>query len=123
VLKDLQQLLLDACTQREPGPWLAAQLTRADLALSADERALLQQVSTQVDGLRVTRLLVQKLRLERLLRGDPGAAASFVADQAAFVQRFRRYCELVPPTAVFPSEEAALFRHFASSPPESHVPL
>jgi hypothetical protein len=112
VLSDLQRLLAQACWQREPAAWLREQLA-GDLPaeISAAERTML--LAADADGLRVTRLLLQKLRLERLLRGDPDAAAAFAADQAAFVARFRVYCEQVPPTAVFPSEEAAAFRAFA----------
>jgi hypothetical protein len=111
VLNDVQRLLLQACWQREPAEWLAAQLGTGPCGgLTAGERAWL--LAASADGLRMTRLLLQKLRLERLLRGDPAAAAAYAADEAAFAARFRRYCEQVPPTAVFPSEEAAAFAAF-----------
>jgi hypothetical protein len=112
VLSELQRVLLTACLQREPAPWLLAMLERGDLALTAAERELLAALGNSADGMRLTRLLVEKLRLERLLRGDPELAAAFVRDEAAFVARFRRYCDAVPPTAVFPSEEAAAFAAF-----------
>jgi len=112
VLSDLQRVLLRACLQREPAAWLAAALARGDHELSASERELLAALAASADGMRLTRLLVEKLRLERLLRGDPELAAAFVRDQAAFVARFRRYCDQVEPTAVFPSEEAAAFAAF-----------
>lgn len=111
MLTDVQHLLARACWQREPHAWLQAQLgSAAPGTLREDERAML--LALDADGLRVTRLLLQKLRLERLLRGDPVAAAALAADEVAFVARFRRYCEHVPPTAVFPSEEAAQFAAF-----------
>ena len=118
MLSELQRVLLRACLQREPAAWLAAELARGDQPLLADERELLRALASSADGMRLTRLLVEKLRLERLLRGDTGLAAAFVRDQAAFVARFRRYCDQVPPAAVFPSEEAAAFAAFErASPP------
>ncbi len=111
MLSDLQGLLVRACLQREPRAWLQAQLaTDGPPGLRAEERAML--LALDADGLRLTRILIEKLRLERLVRGDPAAAAALVADETAFVARFRRYCEQVPPTAVFPSEEAAQFAAF-----------
>ncbi|MCA8952657.1 MAG: hypothetical protein KDE27_24305 [Planctomycetes bacterium] len=114
MLTDVQQLLARACWQREPIEWLRATLRDAAPArLTAAEQAML--LALDGDGLRVTRLLLQKLRLERLLRADAAAAAALASDEAGFVERFRRYCDAVPPTAVFPSEEAALFAAFARS--------
>lgn len=111
-LRQLQDLVLAACLRTDPAGWLQQQLDAGALAAAPAERALLAGLVAQADGLRLTRLLVQKLRLERLLRGDAAAARAFASDAAAFVPRFRRYCEQVPPTAVFPSEEAALFAAF-----------
>jgi hypothetical protein len=61
------------------------------------------------DGVRMTALLVARLRFERLLRGSPDAEAWFDADPAGFARAFRRYHAEVPPWAFFPAEEAALF--------------
>jgi hypothetical protein len=73
------------------------------------------------DGVRMTALLVARLRFERLMRGSPEAEASFERDPAAFAKDFRRYHAAVPPRAFFPVDEAALFRawrdHEASPPP------
>jgi len=62
------------------------------------------------DGVRMTALLVARLRFERLMRGSPEAEASFDRDPAAFARDFRRYHAAVPPRAFFPVDEAALFR-------------
>jgi hypothetical protein len=62
------------------------------------------------DGVRMTALLVARLRFERLMRGSPEAEASFDRDPAAFARDFRRYHREVPPRAFFPVDEAALFR-------------
>jgi len=65
------------------------------------------------DGLRLTALLVAKLRFERVIRGSSAASAWFDADPAAFSAAFRRYHGEVPPTALFPAAEAASFLAWA----------
>jgi hypothetical protein len=115
VLKDVQELLLAACASADPPEFVRAALASRVAPYTAAERAMLAALDG--DGLRLSRLLVQKLRLERLLLGDAAAAAAFAQDAEAFVLRFRRYCEAVPPTAVFPSEEAALFAAFERQRP------
>jgi hypothetical protein len=120
VLKDVQELLMAAIASPDPVAHLRAELlaigeaekaqTPGAARLSPQELSMLGHLDG--DGLRLTRLLVQKLRLERLLLGDPAAAAALEQDAAAFVVRFRQYCAAVPPTAVFPSEEAAAFQAF-----------
>ena len=62
------------------------------------------------DGVRLTALMVARLRFERLMRGSPEAEASFDRDPATFARDFQRYHAEVPPRAFFPAEEAALFR-------------
>ena len=62
------------------------------------------------DGVRMTALLVARLRFERLLRACPEAEAAFAAQPAAFAADFRRYHAEVAPTAFFPAGEAALYR-------------
>jgi hypothetical protein len=66
------------------------------------------------EGVRVAALLVAKLRFERLLRGSESVAARFEADPAGFAAEFRRYHRSVPPTAFWPSDEAALFARWRS---------
>jgi hypothetical protein len=61
------------------------------------------------DGVRLTALLVARLRFERLLRGSPDAEAWFERDPASFTRAFARYHAEVPPRAFFPAAEAALF--------------
>ncbi len=62
------------------------------------------------DGVRMTALLVARLRFERLLRGSPEAEAWFDREPARFARAFARYHAEVPPRAFFPIDEAALFR-------------
>ncbi|HXU67775.1 MAG TPA: hypothetical protein VN947_00525 [Polyangia bacterium] len=72
------------------------------------------------DGVRMTALIVARLRFERLLRGSPEAEASFDRDPAAFADSFARYHAEVPPRAFFPADEAALYdawRDRTAAPP------
>ena len=61
------------------------------------------------DGARLAAVLVARLRFERLVQGSNGARTWFERDPRGFATAFRRYQAAVPPTAVFPSEEARLF--------------
>jgi len=65
------------------------------------------------DGVRLTALLIIRLRFERLLRGCPEAEAWFERDGPGFTRAFARYHRQVPPTAFFPAAEARLFRTWA----------
>ena len=107
-LADVQRVLVRALRDPDPAAFLRAAGARDDCALSADERAWLEAASD--DGLRLTRMLVRKLRLQRLLRGDRDAAAALEGDPAAFAQRFAAYDQAVEPRAVFPRDEADAFR-------------
>lgn len=69
------------------------------------------------DGVRMSALLVARLRFERLLRGSPEAEAWFDRDPAEFSEAFRRYHAEVPPTAFFPPGEARLFRGWLEAQP------
>ena len=87
-------------------------------------RALVPGVDA--DGVRMTALLVARLRFERLMRGSPEAEASFDRDPAAFARDFARYHAEVPPRAFFPVDEAALFsawrdRRAAPPPARSRI--
>lgn len=110
MLADLQRLLLRALRDPDPAAFLAAEVSRDDCRLSDDERRWLRAASA--DGLRLSRLLVRKLRLQRLVRGDRALAALVESDPAAVARRFAAYDAAVPPQAVFPRDEAAAFADF-----------
>jgi hypothetical protein len=76
--------------------------------LPAEQRELLASIDE--DGLRMTSLLVTKLRFERLLRGSAEAESWFERDPREFSKAFKQYHKEVPPTAFFPPEEAQLFQ-------------
>jgi hypothetical protein len=93
---------------------LAHDPARALRAAAADRRlpAALRRAfaAADVDGVRMSALLVARLRFERLLRGCPEAERWFERAPATFAAAFRRYHAEVPHTAFFPSQETSLFR-------------
>ncbi len=109
MLSALQEVLVAALRTADPCASLRDAAER-DQRLDAAERAQLRAASD--DGLRLTRVLVRKLRLQRLLAGDAEAARACREQPAAFARRFAAYDAAVPPTAPFPSDEAAAWRGF-----------
>jgi hypothetical protein len=109
VLSDLQRLLVTAIHDERPAERLL-ELVETTPSLTDDERRRL--LAVDADGLRVTSLIVRKLRFERVLSGDAELAARCDADPAAFAAAFRRYAAAVPPTHAFPADEARTFRAF-----------
>lgn len=108
MIADLQRMLLEALRQPDPQAWLRAQVAGPDRRLSAAERAMLAALPD--DGLALTRQLIRKLRLQRLLHGDPEAVLQCNADPAALASAFAAYDAEVPPREVFPADEARAFR-------------
>lgn len=104
MLKDLQRILIRAMTSGRPLEVLR------DAELPPEDRALLDRADT--DGLVLTALLVQKLRFERIVRGDKRAEAWFDRDPENFTAAFRVYNSKVPPREYFPRQEAEAFRAF-----------
>jgi hypothetical protein len=64
------------------------------------------------DGLQMTRLIVQKLRFERIIRGGTDLEAWFDRDPGAFTDAYKAYAAAVPPREYFPRQEAASFRNW-----------
>jgi hypothetical protein len=91
---------------------LAEYETRLAAALRAPDPVAAVQAfapGADGDGVRLTVLLVARLRFERLLRGSRAADAWFAADPAAFARAFAAYHAAVAPRAFFPRDEAWLF--------------
>lgn len=104
----LETLLAQALRAADPVAVLAQ--AAADKKTPAALRSALR--ACDPDGVRLTALLIAKLRFERLLRASDEAAWLFERDPAGLSDLFRRYHQAVPPTAFFPPEEARLFRDF-----------
>jgi hypothetical protein len=104
-LERFEEILARALLAEDP--WRELQAAIADPATPEGVREALGQVDE--DGLRISGLLVAKLRFERLMNGSRRAAEWFETDPSAFTEAFRRYHAAVAPTEIFPSFEA---RHF-----------
>ena len=109
MLSELERVLVAALHDEHPVERLR-ELVAASGRLTSDERDRL--LAADADGLRVTSLILRKLRLERVIGGDAELAAACDADPVAFADAFRRYAAAVPPTAEFPADEARAFRRF-----------
>ena len=107
MLRAVQQLLLEALLSEDPAEALRRGLEMAT-DLSDEERMWLREMDA--DGLRMTGLLVKKLRFERLTRADAEMAALFSQDPREFVRRFHDYTSAEPPTSYFPNQEAEQYR-------------
>jgi hypothetical protein len=82
-------------------------------ALPPPERALLEAIDR--DGLRITALLVARLRFERLMNGSRAAAEWFEQDPRAFTAAFKRYHTAVAPLSTMPLHEARAFEAWLTS--------
>jgi hypothetical protein len=105
-----QRVLADA--MRAADPVAAVRAASEDDHHPASLRRALQQALRNEAGLRMTALLVAKLRFERLVRGSGEAAALFDRHPRAFTEAFRRYHAETPARATFPAAEARDFAAF-----------
>jgi len=103
-----ERLLADALLSQSP----ADLIDRATLEPELLETLGLGLAALDPDGLRLTGLLVAKLRFERLLRGSSGVGRWFEADPRGFTQTFRRYHAEVLPTTSEPRAEKRLFEEW-----------
>lgn len=116
MLIDVQRLLVLALRQPDPRAWLLAELP-SHHGLDDAERTMLAALPD--DGLRLTRMLVRKLRLQRLLTADADAARRCTDEPERFAREFAAYDAAEPWHAVFPSEEARAFGRVSGQPPSS----
>lgn len=110
MLNELQCVLVQALRTPDPRGWLRAHVASPDCALSASERTMLQALPD--DGLRLTRLIVRKLRMQRLLQADGAAGRLLAQEPERFAKQFAAYDAAVRMQAIFPSEEARAFRQW-----------
>jgi hypothetical protein len=103
-----ERILADAL--RAPDPVAALRAAAAEPGLPAALRQALANANE--DGVRLSALLVARLRFERLIHGSPAAARWFEEDAAGFTAAFRRYHQEVPARSFFPSGEARLFEEW-----------
>ena len=70
------------------------------------------------EGLRLTQLIVKRLRFERVLQGHSRCREEFHADPAGFTGRFRAYDDAGPSRSPWPSQEAAAFMGWGGPSPD-----
>ncbi len=101
----LEAVLAEAMTSATPQAVIDDFAGRSDCPGSIREAL----AAIDADGLRMTRLLVAKLRFQRLMHGSKRAGLLYSEDPARFAAAFRRYNRDVLMTAHEPRGEAALF--------------
>jgi hypothetical protein len=103
------RLVADALTAPDP---VAAFRAACAEEWPAELRSAIEAAAGSEDGVRLTALLVAKLRFERLMHGSRRAGEWFDRDAAEFTEAFRRYHATVPPTATDPRREAEAFERW-----------
>lgn len=93
--------------------WLSPDPVSRMSEVSQSLQADLRLNQADPDGLRISALLISKLRFERLMHGSRQARDAFERDPASFAARFRRYVRAVAPTAQGPLDEARLWLAWA----------
>lgn len=95
------------------GVLLATDPVAALEALPDGDRALIEPIDH--DGLRMSALLIARLRFERLMHGSVRAAEWFEQDPRSFAAAFKRYHSAVPPLSTFPPQEARAFEAWVTA--------
>jgi len=106
-----ERLFARAFSSRKPLAVLRA--ARDDESTPAGLRLALAKLDER--GVRVSSLIVTRLRFERLLNGSRSAGEWFERDPAGFTAAFKRYQDAVEPTASFAQDEARAFEAWLAS--------
>ena len=110
MLTDVRRVLVQALLAEDPCAALRTALDARPDALTEEEKGFLLGIDP--DGLRMTGLIMRKLRFERLLAGVPELRGKSEEMPDSFIEIFRRYHGQVPPRTFFPQEEADAYRAF-----------
>ena len=100
-----ERLVAEALTARDPAA--AFEAAARDPGLTPELRRCLAGADPR--GVRMSALLIVRLRFERLLQGSPRASEWFERDPASFARAFREYHHAVAPRATDPRTEARAF--------------
>jgi hypothetical protein len=109
MLREVQGILVRALLENDPAEALS-RLAAEARGLTAEEQAWLARIDPE--GLRLTGLMVRKLRFERLTRSDRRLEALFLERPEDFMSLFGAYTAEIPPTAYFPEGEQRLFQRW-----------
>lgn len=105
MLRDLQNALIHILFSEDPMTTLQEEARK----LTEEDRHRLQFLTE--DGVRFTEMIIQKLRFERICRGNQDMTQRFLENQEEFMNAFQDYTKEIPPS-YFPSEEAPAFDAF-----------
>jgi len=110
-LQEIEALLARILRQTDPVAALARVVTEKPLP-----RPVIAALGALApDGLRITALLVARLRFERILRTSAQAEAWFDTDTAGFTAAFARYHAAVAPGAIDGEPEGARFERWCAA--------
>ncbi|MGE3808154.1 MAG: hypothetical protein AB7K24_26120 [Gemmataceae bacterium] len=112
MLRRLQEILVRALTHDDPPGELKRALAEATDLPDAD-RALLESISDE--GLRLSHIMIYKIRFEQLLRGHKEMARLFQEDPDEFMRLFRGYTAAVPSCSFLTDEEGQRFDEWRRS--------
>ena len=112
VLAAYERLFARTFASRDPVAVLRA--AREDETVPGELRNAL--AGADETGVRLTGLIVTRVRFERLLNGSVRAARWFESDPRGFAAAFKRYQDEVEPTAAFPPDEARAFEAWLDRP-------
>jgi hypothetical protein len=113
-----ERLFARAFASRDPAAVLRA--ARSDASVPRELAEALER--SDETGIRLSGLIVARIRFERLLNGSPRAAAWFEDDPRAFAAAFKRYQDEVEPRAAFPMDEARAFEEWLGRGEREHRP-
>jgi hypothetical protein len=105
LLAAYEQVFSRAFASRDAAAVLRA--AREDGSLPKELRDALARIDEH--GVRLSNLIVTRVRFERLLQGSARAVRWFEDDPRTFAAAFKRYQDEVAPTAAFPPDEARAF--------------
>lgn len=106
MLRRMQEIVVRALTHTDPAGELKRILSEST-DLTDEERSALGRLDAE--GLRLSHLLLYKIRFEQLLRGHHGVAELFARDPDEFMRLFRAYTAAVPSTSFLTDEEGQRF--------------
>ena len=101
---DWERIVARALTSRDPVAALRAASRNKKLSIVLRKR--LSIATMQEDGVRLSALLIARLRFERLIRGSRQAEDWYLEDPEGFTTAFKQYHHSVPPRTFFPQTEA-----------------
>jgi hypothetical protein len=108
---EFERLLANALTGADP----VAALRSAAADAPEDVRRILADIDE--DGVRLSALIIARLRFERLIQCSKPALEQFERDPRAFAARFKRYHTGVAPVQASPWDEARAFEAWLAGEP------